>query len=89
MTETKATSSGFSVLYHVVYISIIMVLLMAFGMSVNTCSNNEGIYKNNLAAAQDTVRYYKSRSGTTVATKDGFTQKKKNKIKCYFEQMKK
>lgn len=88
MTETKATSSGFSVLYHVVYISIIMVLLMAFGMSVNRCSNNEGIYKNNLAAVQDTVRYYKSRSGTTVATKQGFTETNINKLKGYLEQLK-
>ncbi len=88
MTDTKTTRSGFSKMYHLIYISIILSLLTAFNISVNTCSNNEGIYKNNLAAARDTVRYYKSRSGTEVATKQGFTEKNINKLKGYLEQLK-
>jgi len=40
--------------------------------SINKCTNTSNEYKHNLEALNDTIKYYKGKSGNLVATKLGF-----------------
>jgi len=57
---------------HVIYISIIVILMCVLYGSVNKCSSVSGEYKNNIAALNDTIKYYQDKNGNLVATKLAF-----------------
>lgn len=57
---------------HIIYILIIICLLFSLNFSINKCTNTSNEYKHNLEALNDTIKYYKGKSGNLVATKLGF-----------------
>lgn len=57
---------------HAIYILIICILTCVLATSVNRCSNVSGEYENNIAALNDTIKYYQDKNGNLVATKLAF-----------------
>ena len=57
---------------HAIYILIIAILVVILGSSVNRCSNVSKEYENNIAALNDTIKYYQDKNGNLVATKLAF-----------------
>lgn len=53
----------------IIYSLIILLLIACLSSSVKQCSNTRLEYKNNIAAFNDTIRYYKDKNGNLVATK--------------------
>ena len=51
---------------------IIVLLIGSLSMSISRCSDINTQYKNNIAALQDTIHYYKDVNGNLVATKLAF-----------------
>ena len=51
---------------------IIVLLIGSLSMSISRCSDINIQYKNNIAALQDTIHYYKDVNGNLVATKLAF-----------------
>ena len=51
---------------------IIVLLIGSLSMSISRCSDINAQYKNNIAALQDTIHYYKDVNGNLVATKLAF-----------------
>lgn len=56
----------------IIYGLIIIVLVIFLSTAVNKCSNVQSEYKNNIAALNDTIRYYQDKNGNLVATKLAF-----------------
>ena len=52
-----------------IYGLIIAILIGALSISVDRCSKVNHEYKNNIAALNDTIHYYKAKNGNLVATK--------------------
>ena len=57
---------------HIIYISIILVLIFVMNAAVNRCSSVSNEYKHNLEALNDTIKYYQDANGNLVATKLAF-----------------
>lgn len=58
-----------SIKTHLIYASIIIVLLFALSISVKSCQKNKQLYDNNVTALIDSVSYYKAKNGELVASK--------------------
>ena len=57
---------------HIIYIAIICILISILIGSINKCSNVSNEYENNIAALNDTIKYYQDKNGNLVATKLAF-----------------
>lgn len=58
-----------SIKTHLIYATIIIVLLFALSISVKSCQENKQLYNNNVTALIDSVSYYKAKNGELVASK--------------------
>lgn len=58
-----------SVKTHLIYATIIIVLLFALSISIKSCQKNKQLYDNNVTALIDSVSYYKAKNGELVASK--------------------
>lgn len=58
-----------SVKTHLIYISIILVLLFLLNISFRSCQKIKSSYENNITALVDSVSHYKSKNGELVASK--------------------
>ena len=58
-----------SIKTHLIYATIIIVLLFALSISVKSCQKNKQLYDNNVTALIDSVSYYKAKNGELVASK--------------------
>lgn len=58
--------------HHLIYILIICILAVSLATSINRCSSVSGEYENNIAALNDTIKYYQDKNGNLVATKLAF-----------------
>ena len=58
-----------SIKIHLIYASIIILLLFLLGVSVKSCQENKQSCNNNITALTDSISYYKSKNGELVASK--------------------
>lgn len=58
-----------SIKTHLIYISIILVLLFISCISLRSCHENKQTYNNNITALVDSVSYYKDKNGELIASK--------------------
>ena len=58
-----------SIKTHLIYISIIILLLFGLSISIKSCQQNKQLYGNNITALVDSVSYYKAKNGKLVASK--------------------
>lgn len=58
-----------SIKTHLIYATIIIVLLFALSISVKSCQENKQLYNNNVTALIDSVSYYKAKNGELVVSK--------------------
>ena len=58
-----------SVKTHLIYATIIIVLLFTLSISVKSCQENKQLYNNNVTALIDSVSYYKAKNGELVTSK--------------------
>ena len=56
----------------IIYTLIIILLIGCLGSAVKQCSDTRFEYKNNIAALNNTIRYYQDKNGNLVATKLAF-----------------
>ena len=56
----------------IIYTLIIVLLIGCLSSAVKQCSDTRFEYKNNIAALNDTIRYYQDKNGNLVATKLAF-----------------
>ena len=56
----------------IIYTLIIVLLIGCLSSAVKQCSDTCFEYKNNIAALNDTIRYYQDKNGNLVATKLAF-----------------
>lgn len=59
-------------------IILIVLLIMALSFSIKQCSSIKGEYIDNIEILNDTIKYYKDKTGTLVATKYGYETDIKN-----------
>ena len=58
-----------SIKTHLIYATIIIVLLFMLSISVRSCQENKQLYVDNVTALIDSVSYYKAKNGELVASK--------------------
>ena len=58
-----------SIKIHLIYISIIILLLFGLSISIKSCQQNKQLYGNNITALVDSISYYKAKNGKLVASK--------------------
>lgn len=58
-----------SIKIHLIYASIIILLLFLLGVSVKSCQENKQSCNNNITALTDSISYYKSKNGELIASK--------------------
>lgn len=58
-----------SIKIHLIYISIIILLLFGLSISIKSCQQNKQLYDNNITALVDSISYYKAKNGKLVASK--------------------
>ena len=56
----------------IIYTLIIVLLIGCLSSAIKQCSDTRFEYKNNIAALNDTIRYYQDKNGNLVATKLAF-----------------
>lgn len=56
----------------IIYILVVLFLIGCLSSAVKQCSDTRLEYENNIAALNDTIRYYQDRNGNLVATKLAF-----------------
>ena len=58
-----------SIKTHLIYATIIIVLLFMLSISVRSCQENKQLYVDNVTALIDSVSYYKAKNGELVTSK--------------------
>ena len=58
-----------SIKTHLIYISIIILLLFGLSISIKSCQQNKHLYDNNITALVDSISYYKAKNGKLVVSK--------------------
>lgn len=62
----------------IINIILIVLLIMALSFSIKQCSSIKREYIDNIEILNDTIKYYKDKTGTLVATKHGYETDIKN-----------
>lgn len=71
----------------IIYVSIVILLIVLLGSSLRQCSHTTDKYETNIKALNDTIRYYKSKSGNTVAQTSAFIVDNSKEIKELKEEL--
>lgn len=71
----------------IIYIGIVILLMILLGISVRQCSHKTDKYETNIKALNDSIRYYKSKSGNSVAQTSAFVVDNSKEIKELKEEL--